>query len=735
MSALKYFTCIFFLTSQFIFAQNFWESTGGPYGQGYVSSIKTKSNEVIYVAIDDVGLYRSSDNGISFVYTSNTLSTTLIRSILINAYGDIFVGDQNWPGKGVFRSTNEGNSWLSILDLPMIQAIIMDSDNFIFVGTRFDGLYRSSDNGNSWDQVNLNPLLGTIMSLEANPGGDLFISGFVESWSTPRTMRSTNNGASWDTLNIPSDGFISNFSFSNDGLIIASFHPYFDSSAFLISTDNGSSWIRKNITNSYYGINNLIFDSPTNSFYSVVYDYNHTYDWDILKSTDSGNTWLNTSSIVYAQPDLFSLGSDQSGKLFVGDVNGLKYSTDSGYNWTESDSGFFTRQSTHLTILPGYRIYCNTWNGNFRFNNNNISWSKDSAYAGSFLISNLNDYFLSDGRVRKSSDNGYSWTIAFDPTGGNGFTTELTKLSNGFVLSAGAIISPVHGTGFSIIWRSIDDGSTWDPIYGYANDDIMYTITTTPNDIILAGGRYNIIRSTDHGNTWNPLTNGLPPDIHCVVIRVKSDGKIFAGTYNYGIFRSTDNGESWENVNNGINSTQITSIAINSIGKIYIGTSNGVFVSTDDGDNWSIRNSGLLEFEINSILCDSLDYLYVATNGCGVFRSIFPTTSIDEFLNKIESFYLSQNYPNPYNPSTKIKFTIPTPPSSSPLVKGRNELGFVSLKVYDVLGNEIATLVNEQKPAGEHTVYFDGTNLPSGIYFYQLKSGNFVETKKMLLLK
>jgi flagellar hook assembly protein FlgD len=92
-----------------------------------------------------------------------------------------------------------------------------------------------------------------------------------------------------------------------------------------------------------------------------------------------------------------------------------------------------------------------------------------------------------------------------------------------------------------------------------------------------------------------------------------------------------------------------------------------------------------------------------------------------------------QNYPNPFNPSTKITYTIPTPASSSPLAKGRNEVGFVSLKVYDSLGNEVATLVNEEKPAGLHEVTWDSANSPSGVYFCQLRAGNSIDTKKMIL--
>lgn len=89
-------------------------------------------------------------------------------------------------------------------------------------------------------------------------------------------------------------------------------------------------------------------------------------------------------------------------------------------------------------------------------------------------------------------------------------------------------------------------------------------------------------------------------------------------------------------------------------------------------------------------------------------------------------FYLYQNYPNPFNPSTKIKFVIP-------------KSSFINLTVYDILSNKVTTLVNEEKPAGTYEVTWNTTSsgggLPSGVYFYQLKAGNYTATKKLLLLK
>ncbi len=117
----------------------------------------------------------------------------------------------------------------------------------------------------------------------------------------------------------------------------------------------------------------------------------------------------------------------------------------------------------------------------------------------------------------------------------------------------------------------------------------------------------------------------------------------------------------------------------------------------------------------------------------------YAITDIDEHnLAEIpQSYQLYQNYPNPFNPNTKIKYSIPQ--TDNPLLGGAKG-GFVTLKVYDVLGNEVATLVNEYKPAGNYEVEFNGhsdkgQDLSSGVYFYTLRAGNFVQTKKMILLR
>jgi len=134
-----------------------------------------------------------------------------------------------------------------------------------------------------------------------------------------------------------------------------------------------------------------------------------------------------------------------------------------------------------------------------------------------------------------------------------------------------------------------------------------------------------------------------------------------------------------------------------------------------------IPDVAIIKFTIDSSLASNklhqgskwyIDYLFFG-----------PLSDVeDEHTNIPNTFYLNQNYPNPFNPSTKIKYAVP-------------QNSNVVIKVLDILGNEIETLVNEEKPTGTYEITWYAENLPSGVYFYQLKAGSFVETKKMLLLK
>jgi hypothetical protein len=141
-------------------------------------------------------------------------------------------------------------------------------------------------------------------------------------------------------------------------------------------------------------------------------------------------------------------------------------------------------------------------------------------------------------------------------------------------------------------------------------------------------------------------------------------------------------------------------------------------------------------FSDTSVIIDN-NYTYQINNGpypngfsneATAYIPDIPTSSSSE-ITFLSEFYLEQNYPNPFNPITKIKYSIPS------VETHRDASLQVKMTVFDILGNEVAGLVNDNKHSGTYEVEFNGTNLPSGIYFYQLKTGSFIETKKMILLK
>jgi hypothetical protein len=147
-----------------------------------------------------------------------------------------------------------------------------------------------------------------------------------------------------------------------------------------------------------------------------------------------------------------------------------------------------------------------------------------------------------------------------------------------------------------------------------------------------------------------------------------------------------------------------------------------LYLTDDDGKTWRKVYGG----EVSIIKADynKPRNIYFATKfGLMTLLDTLTVTSVDPINEELlEEYYLSQNYPNPFNPSTTIKYQMP-------------EGGIVTLKIYDILGKEVKTLVNEQKAAGRYEVNFNASNLASGVYIYRIQVNDFVSAKKLMLLK
>jgi hypothetical protein len=167
----------------------------------------------------------------------------------------------------------------------------------------------------------------------------------------------------------------------------------------------------------------------------------------------------------------------------------------------------------------------------------------------------------------------------------------------------------------------------------------------------------------------------------------------------------------------------VYSFAFTGLGTIVAGTNSGPYVSTNVGQTWSLQSRGMSQPFTLCLYIDHRGGLFAGTYGGGVFKADQVLAEVRTALPALpRATRLAQNFPNPFNPETHIAFETA-------------EGAFVSLKVYDVLGREVANLVHDNRPAGSYDVRWDGGNSPSGLYFYRLQAGKFTETKKMLLLR
>lgn len=355
-----------------------------------------------------------------------------------------------------------------------------------------------------------------------------------------------------------------------------------------------------------------------------------------------------------------------------------------------------------------------TWNHIFDF-----PYSDNAITGMKFFNENFGVISGLFGKTMKTTDGGDSWI-------------DISTQSNIHSIFEVKFFSQDHfaltGHGFA---STTNGGVTWDKVYS-TGSQIWFRGAAFNGNNIIAGlsNDFSYIKSSNGGATWNtgsvmldnkqlirPYAVEIPGHILLV-------GAISGDPYTLVSAKSSDNGQTWITKNFNLSIVGgVRVIVHNEVTYLFMGTTEKKIImrSFDYGENWN----QFLEFPSNwpvvNLLINNQKIYLVRSDGLISFTDI--NVSIQNTSTELpDRFQISQNYPNPFNPETKINFQIP---------KG----DFVSLKVFDITGKEVATLVNQTLQAGSYEYSFNASSLTSGVYFYTIQAGQFTETKRMVLVK
>jgi photosystem II stability/assembly factor-like uncharacterized protein len=342
------------------------------------------------------------------------------------------------------------------------------------------------------------------------------------------------------------------------------------------------------------------------------------------------------------------------------------------------------------------------------------------------------------GVVLKTLNGGSNWIV--QKTGANYslFGISFYDVNTGITVSGAPSVSYTTNGGTNWVIKIISQ--TWRP---------SGVSMRNPFQIFVSGTELNqgaaVLLSTNAGDNWSEvlrLNNQYMLEYRLNSICFTDGNTGFTcGVHNttsssYAIiYRTSNGGINW------VNTCSLSVFSSNMLFDIYFpsamtGTAVGIYGmilrTTNSGINWGLQTSGTDRYLYGVYFLNGDTGFAVGDSGTILKTTNGGLEAIKPLSNTIpESFQLSQNYPNPFNPTTKIMFSVPT----FPLYERGDKGGFVTLKIYDLLGREIITLVNEQLQPGSYEVQWSASNIPSGVYFYRLTTDNFTDTKKMVLIK
>ncbi len=724
-----------------------------PYYQVLSPSIEAELNDVFL--IDEQIGWIVGNNGILLKTTNGGLNWFKKHTPYQYNFLKIFFFNQNygWIGTAngrILITTNGGEDWSEALiqsDFTYFDAIYFTSPwtGHISVGKhRAVYLMRTTNGGFSWTKRD-----SLVSATEASRWYDIdFYTenlGVVVGDKKDAQRYTTNGGITWLKSTPISDAFFRDQR-AVKWLTLTSIISLGEGNEFwgvvtpiYKSTDGGKNWLKKTQfpQNNYDRVRDVYFKDSLEGIAIGSNGFSLAY---ITRTSDGGETW-------YASFLTFSFGlraiAGLNNKLIVlGTGSHIISSDDFGQTWNIYK--WFTPNSIYSIQFIGNKGYAVTRYSDFYCTENpeGENWFYRSSapmwesVSMQFLDENVGFILKENRHIVKTTDGGETWRTVLEPVPFNARN------------KVGGLNFPNSQTGYA--WMSINDygeyhiykttngGESWFQIAsmngpGYISGNMAFF---DENIGIIAGPKRWMVRTTNGGLSWDTVTNFinfpsqyLGKDFKDIFIVNENKGWVVGLGY---ICYTTDKGLTWNYVNHGLNGIDSNFYAVSFYNDTlgYIATYNATILkTTDSGFIWTFDTSLANRFIIFSSAINNYGRVFFGTsNGSLIASEIITSLKIDDFVPI--AFDLSQNFPNPFNSSTKICFSIPQ----------LNKTKFrVELEVFDLLGRKIANLVNEYLPPGNYEIEFSferlKLNVSSGVFFYRLKVENYTLTKRMVHLK
>ena len=672
-----------------------WVQTNGPEGGNVYCFAFMDSN---IFAGTDVGVFRSTNHGRNWLKANHCIEDLSVGCLYIfNSI--IFAGTQ---GYGIYTSTDMGNTWTTsnngMTSSYITGFTVIDTNLFVSTNcneARSGGVYRTTNYGLNWEEINADTS-SNYCTLCIAAYGNILLTGGGEGIN-----RSTDQGKTWTWVNNGVEGLsIRTIIEVNSKLYAVGWGR-----GIFFSNDSGQNW--NFLSSSGFGTNTIILIDTLLFGASNITEYNFQ---PVSRSTDYGVTWEYMNDGL-PRKAVYALGSDGT-NIFAGtDGWGIYCSTNFGETWDSSNGGLISSFVVSMIYSKPHLIVGTNDERLFHSTDDGENWylyDMGFSYPTIYSFAVVNPYIFASGatRIYRTDSIAYNWTEA------------INGLDNNWICNLSAFQGNLLAFTDNDVYRSTNFGMNWDSLD--ADLPEVYIVRTAINstDIFATTCTKGTYRSTNGGKNWT-LIGGELNDFCANAIAI-SDTNLFLST-SYGTFISSNYGETWTDVSIQQDVSRFLVHGKN----IFAGTNGaGIFLTSDNGINWVDISEGLYNKSIYS-LSISDKFLFAGTRSGSVWRR--PLSEIIDNVNISSKdippiFALQQNYPNPFNPSTQISFSVPKATD-------------VTLKIYNVLGREVALLVNERKQAGEYKVTWNAEGVPSGVYFYRIVAGDFVETKKMVVVK